>query len=197
MWAIFIAIFGGLYWMFKLGSDSYSSRQADIINRRFVDGQEEWRKHVVDFRTEVQIRDELYTKAFHRMSEDALCVIRTLPDLGSANFDFRSRKKSSFYVYQMILYIQMVKHGKLTSLYNTELGNLLELSLDTRPTKRARIEFGKWVENQLKSAGVQNANLYYTKKDYASFEWEPFIYDVNNAIRVTDPSLESQMLGLH
>lgn len=114
-----------------------------------------------------------------------------MPGLENANFDFNAREKSRFYVSQMALYIQMVKRGKLTSLFQTELG----LSLDTRPTKKARIAFGKWVESTLKEHGVKGANLYYTSKDYASFEWEAFIFDFSNAIRVTDPELESKMIG--
>lgn len=195
MWAIFIALFGGLYWAYKIGSDRAASKQAEERIEQHRVTQDRWYEQVKDYHLETQIRTDPGTPEFRRQCEEALAIIHTLPGLETANFDFGSRRKSSFYVSQMVLYIQMVKRGKLTSMFLTELGNYLELSLDTRPTKRARIAFGKWVENSLKSAGVDGANLYYTKKDYASFEWEPFIYDFSNAIRVTDPNLESQMIG--
>lgn len=195
MWAIFIALFGGIYWAYKIGSDRAASKQADEKIEQLRMTQDEWYKQVNDYQLEVQIRTEPGTPEFRKQCDEALALIHTLPGLEKAEFDFGSRRKSSFYVSHMVLYIQMVKRGKLTSLFQTELGNYLELSLDTRPTKKARIEFGKWVENSLKSAGVKGANLYYTKKDYASFEWEPFIFDFSNAIRVTDPSLESHMIG--
>lgn len=51
------------------------------------------------------------------------------------------------------------------------------------------------MESTLKEHGVKGANLYYTSKDYASFEWEAFIFDFSKAIRVTDPELESKMIG--
>lgn len=80
-------------------------------------------------------------------------------------------------------------------MFISELGNYIELALGTRPSKKARIAFGKWVESTLKAHGVKGANLYYTKKNYASFEWEPFVYDLNNAIRIDDPDLETRMIG--
>lgn len=195
MWAIFIALFGGIYWAAKIGSDRAASRQADfrIANIRQI--QDRWYHQVKDYNLETQMRVYPDTPGFLEKRKDAISFIRTLPGLENANFDFRSRKQSHYYVTEMILYIQMVRMGKLTSATTTELGNYLELSLDTRPSKAARIAFGKWVESSLKEHGVEHANLYYTSKDYASFEWEPFIYDWNGVISVHDPDLESKMIG--
>lgn len=195
MWAIFIALIGGIYLAYRLGSDKATSKQADKKIEQLRTTQDQWYQQVNDYQLEVQLRTEPGTPEFRKQCEEALAIIHTLPGLENANFDLNARDKSHFYVSHMALYIQMVKRGKLTSLFQTELGNYLELSLDTRPTKKARIAFGKWVESTLKEHGVKGANLYYTSKDYASFEWEAFIFDFSKAIRVTDPELESKMIG--
>lgn len=195
MWAIFIALFGGLYWAFKIGSDRAASNMADAKLKQLRAMQDKWYEQVKDYNLEVQMRAEPGTPEFREQCDDVIAFIRTLSGLETANFDFTSRKKSEFYVSQMVLYVQMVRIGKLPSLVLTELGNYLELSLDTRPSKAARIAFGKWVESTLKSFGVEYANLFYTKKDYASFEWEPFVFDLSKAISVNNPELESQMIG--
>lgn len=195
MWAIFIAIFGGLFWAFKIGADRAASKQSDQKLEQARITQDHWYEQVKDYNLETEIRTEPGTPAFRTQCDGAIAFIRTLPGLENANFDFGARRKSSFYVSQFVLYLEMVKRGKLPAMFITELGNYIELSLDTRPSKKARIAFGKWVESTLKAHGVKGANLYYTKKDYASFEWEPFIYDLSDAIRVDDPDLESQMIG--
>ena len=192
MWSFFVALFGGTYWAYKVGSDKAASRRADDKNFLMRCAQEKWTEQTRDYELEVQIRNTSDNAEYQKQYQEAIELIRTLPGLEKANFRYG---KSSFYVSQMVLYIQMVKRGKLLSGYQSQLGNFLELSIDKRPTKKARIEFGKWVENSLKNAGVMRANLYYTKKNYASFEWEPYIYDLSKAIRITDPNLESQMIG--
>ena len=195
MWAIFLAIFGGLFWIFKIGADKSLSKQADDKIKSMQETQDNWYSQVKDYGLETQMRAEPGTMKFAKQAEEAIAFIRTLPGLEQATFDFKSRSKSQFYVSQMVLYIQMVKVGKLPSLFITELGNYLELSLDIRPSKKARIAFGQWVESTLQAHGVKSARLYYTNKDYASFEWEPFIFDFTNVTRVTDPELEFKMIG--
>lgn len=195
MWAIFIALFGGVYWSLKIFSDRAASNIADRRIEQARTTQDHWYKQVKDYNLETGIRTEPGTPAFKAQCDEAIELIRTLPGLEKANFDFVSRKKSSHYVTQFVLYIQMVKRGKLPAMFITELGNYIELSLDTRPSKKARIMFGKWVESTLKAHGVNGARLYYTKKDYSSFEWEPFIYDFNNVVRIDDPDLETKMIG--
>lgn len=195
MWAIFVAVFGGLFWAFKISRDTATSKRADKKLEQMRLAQDHWYEQVKDYDLETRIRATPGTPAFKTQCDEAIAFIRTLPGLENANFDLGARRKSSFYVSQFVLYLEMVKRGKLPAMFITELGNYIELSLDTRPSKSARIAFGKWVESTLKAHGVENANLYYTKKDYASFEWEPFVYDLNNAVRVDDPNLESKMIG--
>lgn len=195
MWAIFIALFGGMYWAFKIGADRAASNKADIRIANIREIQRRWYQQVKDFDLETRVRVYPDTPGFIEKRNDAIAFIRTLPGLANANFDFHSRKNSYHYVTEMVLYIQMVRMGKLTSATTTDFGNYLELSLDTRPSKAARIAFGKWVESSLKKHGVEHANLYYTSKNYASFTWEPFIYDWNGVISVNDPTLESKMIG--
>lgn len=195
MWAVFVAVLGGLFWAFKIGRDITASKKADKKLEQMRITQDHWYEQVKDRDLENEIRAVHGTPAFRTQCNEAIAFVRTLPGLENANFDLGARKKSSFYVSQFVLYLEMVRRGKLPAMFITELGNYIELSLDMRPSKRARIAFGKWVESTLKSHGIEGANLYYTKKDYASFEWEPFIYDLNNAIRIDDPDLESQMIS--
>lgn len=195
MWAIFIALFGGIYWSIKLASEQSKTIIANDKIYNLGAMQSRWRQQVEDYNLETQIRVHYGDPGFIEKCNEAILFIRTLPGLENANFDFHSRKKSSFYVSRMVLYIQMVKLGKLPSDCIRELGNYLELSLDTRPSKAARIAFGKWVQATLKSFRVENANLYYTGKNYASFEWEPFIYDLTTATSINDHKLESKMIG--
>jgi hypothetical protein len=195
MWSIFIAIFGGLYWAIKIGSDRSKSRIADERISRRMAVQDRWREQVYDYNIETRLCVYPGDKDFQRKCDSAISFIRTLPGLVDANFDFRSRKQSPYYVSRMILLIQMVRFGKLPSECVSELGNYLELSLDTRPSKAARIAFGKWVELYLQTHGVAHANLYYTHKNNASFVWEPFVKDFDTATHISDPDLESQMIG--
>lgn len=48
----------------------------------------------------------------------------------------------------------------------------------------------------MQSNGVPEARLYYKGEDYASFAWEPYVFDSSKAVRVTDPDLESKMMGI-
>lgn len=195
MWAIFIAIFGAIYWAAIIGSDRAKSRIADErINRRMA-MQDRWREQVYDYNLETRLCVYPGDNDFQQKCDIAISFIRTLPGLSDANFDFYSRKQSRYYVSRMILYIQMMKLGKLPSDCIRELGNYLELSIDTTPSKAARIAFGKWVELYLQTHGVAHANLYYTHKNNASFEWEPFVKDFDTATHISDPDLESQMIG--
>lgn len=195
MWAIFIALFGIIFWAFKIGADRSSSREADRRLAQHKNNWDDWYAAVKDYDLEKRIEAEFDAGAYNTMADSALQFIRTLPGLEYADFDYRSRKNSSYYIRSLILYIEMVKRGKLESAHITELGNYIELALDLRPSKAARIAFGKWVENTLQEHGVTNARLYYTGKDYASFEWEPFVYDHSKAYRITEPDLESKMMG--
>ena len=42
MWAIFIAIFGGLFWAFKIGADRAASKQADQRLEQARIAQDHW-----------------------------------------------------------------------------------------------------------------------------------------------------------
>ena len=48
----------------------------------------------------------------------------------------------------------------------------------------------------MRANGVEEAKIYYTGKSYASFSWEPYVYDKSKAIPLTDPELESKMMGI-
>ena len=64
MWAIFIALFGGLYWAFKIGSDRAASNMADAKLKQLRAMQDKWYEQVKDYSLEVQMRAEPGTPAF-------------------------------------------------------------------------------------------------------------------------------------
>ena len=198
MWAIFIAIFGGLYLAFKFGSDRAASKQADAKLEQQKLGWEAWDSLVIDSKLEAEIESSLITPEPAKfLKDEALKLIRTFHGLEYADFnEYYNAKYKDYYVRAMVAYIELVRHGKLPELKHSEVPNYLELSLDIRPSKRARIEFCKWLEETMQSNGVPEAKLYYKGEDYASFAWEPYVFDFSKAVRLTDPELESKMMGI-
>ena len=198
MWAIFIAIVGGLFWAFKIGSDRAASKNADAKLQQCRTNWKIWNNLVVDSQLESRIETDLIVpETARQLKQDALELIRSFHGLDHADFnEHYNNKYRDYYVRAMVEYIELVKRGKLPSLECSEIPNYIELSLDICPSKRARIEFCKWVENTLRSNGVEGARIYYTCKDYASFSWEPYIHDTNTAIPLTDPNIESKMMGI-
>ena len=59
MWAIFIALFGGLYWAHRLGSDRSASKRADQELEIKKSYWEDWEKAVVDNTLEMHIDSDL------------------------------------------------------------------------------------------------------------------------------------------
>lgn len=198
MWAIFIAIFGGLFWAFKIGADKASSNKADAELRTAKKNWDEWNSLVTDDDLESKIHTNLIVpETAKQIKADTLALIRSFHGLECADFnEYYNAKYRDYYVRAMALYVELVQYGKLPALERSEIPNYIELSLDITPSKRARIEFCKWVEETMRAHGVEDARIYYTGKDYASFVWEPYVHDFSTAIRVTDPDLESKMLGL-
>lgn len=198
MWAIFIAIFGGLFWAFRVRADRVSSIKADTELNTLKTSWEKWSTTVMDDDLESKIQTDLIvTETAKKIKTSTLELIRSLHGLEYADFnEHYNAKYKDYYVRTMVSYVELVRHGKLPALEMREIPNYIELSLDITPSKRARIEFCKWVEETMRSHGIENAKIYYTGKDYASFVWEPYVFDFSTAIRVTDPDLESKMLGI-
>lgn len=198
MWAIFIALFGGLYWVFKLGADRNLSKKAEASLQQCRLNWEEWSNLVVDSQLETRVNTNLIIpETAEQLKKDALTLIRSFYGLELADFnEHYDNKYRDYYVRAMAKYIELVKHGKLPVLECSEIPNYIELSLDIRPSKRARIEFCKWVEDTMRSNGVESARIYYTGKSYASFRWAPYVYDTSTVIPLSDPDLESKMIGI-
>lgn len=198
MWAIFVALFGGLYLAYKLGSDVAASKRFDREHNKHMTCWEEWERSVVDNSVEDRIESDIMSpETFIKLKQDTIELIRTFHGLKYADFNtYYDAKHKDFYVREMVKYIELVKRGKLPSLGHGDVPNYLELSLDIRPSKRSRIEFGKWLEKTMRSNGVSCAALYYTGKSYASFAWAPYIANLSSATRIDDPELESKMMGI-
>lgn len=198
MWTIFIALFGGLYWAFKISSDMADSRTADIKISRRQHVQNAWRSLVVDKRLETQItRNLLIPETAVLMKSDALKLIRSLHGLERANYNkYYNAKYKDYYVRALVAYIELVKLGKLPSLNCWKIPNYLELAIDVSPSKRARVEFCRWIEKTLRENGVDEAEIFYTGESYASFSWAPYVFEPSKAIPLHDPNIEEKMLGI-
>lgn len=198
MWAIFIALFGGLYLAYKLGSDRAASKRADLeldIKKSYW---ENWEQTVVDNELERRIDVELTVpESAAKLKNDALNLVRSFYGLQYADFNtYYDAKYKDYYVRKLVAYIELVKHGKLPLLQYTDVPNYLELALDIRPSKRSRIEFAKWLERTMRDNGVPHATLYYKGEDYASFAWAPYVFDMSKAVALDDPNIESKMMGI-
>lgn len=198
MWAIFIALFGGLYWAYKLGSDWSAYKRAEQVFEIRESYWKDWMKTVIDSTLETRIDSDLIKPEIAgHLKNDALEIIRSFHGLQHADFNNHyDAKYKDYYVRKMAAYIELVRHGKLPLLQDREVPNYLELSLDIRPSKRSHIEFAKWLEQTMRANGVPNATLYYTGENYPSFVWAPYVFDRSKAIAIDDPSLESRMMGI-
>ena len=198
MWAIFVVLLGVLFGVFKLGADRTSSRQADQKLEQTKLSWDSWDSLVTDTALESQIETSLMVaETAIRLKEDALKILRSFHGLEHADFNnYYDAKYKDYYVRAIVTYIELVKHGKLPELQHSDVPNYLELSLDIRPSKRARIEFCKWLEETMQSNGVPDARLYYKGEDYTSFAWEPYVFDMTKAVPLSDPDLESKMTGI-
>lgn len=198
MWAIFIAVFGGLFWMCKIVADKSSSNEADRKLRVLKSNWDDWKTMVVDEKLESKIETNLFIpETAQQMKADTLKLIRSFHGLEHADFnEHYNNKYRDYYVRAMVRYVELVKQGKLPSLEYSRIPNYIELSLDIRPSKRARIEFCKWVECTMRKNGVSEAKIYYTGENYASFSWEPYVFNMDTAIPLVNPKLESKMMGV-
>lgn len=198
MWAIFIAIFGGLFLAMQLGSDRSASRQADIRLDQHRRCLADWRSMVVDRELETHIETNLIVpETANVLKKNTLELIRSFHGLEEANFNYYyNAKYKDYYVRALITYVELVRVGKLPSLEYGEIPNYIELAIDLTPSKRARVEFCRWVENTMRENGVSSAKLFYTGESYASFSWAPYVFDPSKAISVNDPNIEKKMRGI-
>lgn len=58
MWAVFVAVFGGLFWAFKIGKDVSASNQADKKIKQIRMAEGHWYEQVKDIDLEIRIREE-------------------------------------------------------------------------------------------------------------------------------------------
>ena len=107
MWAIFIALFGGLYLAYKLGSDRAASKRADLeldIKKSYW---ENWEQTVVDNELERRIDVELTVpESAAKLKNDALNLVRSFYGLQYADFNtYYDAKYKDYYVRKLVAYI--------------------------------------------------------------------------------------------
>lgn len=193
MWAIFIALFGGLYWAFKLGNDRAKSNEAD---RRITDWRERndrWQSSVLDEELNAKTMAMVETEeGFQELKDKALKVLRQLPGLEYADIQGRISSAAK----HTVRFIEMVNHGKLPHGDESWLSGSLWSCLDLEFSKKAKAEFVRWVEKTMQQHGQSDARLYYNIVGYdAEFEWEQHMDTFENATSVNDPNLENIIHG--
>ena len=198
MWAIFVVLFGALYWAFKIGSDKAVSRSEDAKIGLQQHIQNTWRSLVVDDELEAQITTNLLIpETAALLKSNSLELIRSFHGLERAGYNqYYNAKYKDYYVSALVIYIELIKLGKLPSLNCREIPNYLELAIDISPSKRARVEFCTWVEKTLRDNGVKEAKIFYTGESYGSFSWAPYVLDPSKAVPLSHPDIEEKMLGL-
>lgn len=201
MWAIFIAVFGGLYWIYKLAGERIGIREFEKKSAAREDRTRAWKDSVLD--------DNLNSKAismsetedgFSMLRQEALDVIRKLPGLEEANVSnfISDNSKRSF------IYIYMVKRGKLPRWDEMQIPASIWRCTDLEFSKRSMVAFARWVEKTMRDNGHQSARLRYSRRlsgavncyeKRAVFLWEQTLFDLNDSIRVFDTDIEDNIIG--
>ena len=140
----------------------------------------------------------MFPEKWEQMKTDTLKLVRSLPGLEYANFNENyDRKTRDYYVKQLVLYVELVKLGKIPKHEVFAIPPYLELAIDLYVSKRATIEFCKWVEKTLRGNGVP-AKLYYSKSRFPDpWVWEPYTQFISDAMPLSVPDIEHRVLGIN
>ncbi len=157
MWEFLVSLFGGLFWGGKIASESAKTKIANQKLAALRISMDEWYAQVKDFAFEVSIRKRIGEDGFTEQAKEALAVIRSFPHLESANFAYGADKDSDSHIEEIVTYIQMVKHGKLSSAWVTELCRDLGPSIGTTLKKNTRIAFDRRDAATLREHGIVGA----------------------------------------
>lgn len=189
MWSIFIALFCGLYLVFKTGNDRLKLNAADQKMCDWRNSYDLWRSRVLDnglnHKTLSMVDSE---EGFQILKQRAMIVIRQLPGLKHANMKGRISHPAR----HMVRLIEMVSHGKLPHGEENWLSASIWNCLDLEFSKKAKVEFVRWIERTMQQQGVADAKLYYNViGDNEVFEWGQHILSFDDTVSVDNINLES------
>lgn len=186
--AFLMAMFGILFWGAVFFNDRMSTQEADRWLAANEKRRKEWDDKVIDLELEREIRHGMDVDYMHYY-ESALSTIREI--FNNDRIDFLSGYEYEYYINASILYLELIKHGKLPKLSFGEAYSILDLRINMEPTIALDAKFHKWQEDMMALNGVDNARIYHEKKSYAdrtniSYYWEAYVIDLEGSVRSID-----------
>lgn len=193
MWAIFIVLFGGLYWAFKIGGERAQSRETD---RMFVDWKNRydiWCHSIHDEELNARTMRMVETEeGFQVLKDRAQRIIRQIPGLEYADIGCRISSAAR----HAVRFFEMVTHGKLPHGDERWLSSSLWTCIDLEFSMQAKVELARWIEKTMQQNGQQNAHLYCKTIEHdVVFEWESHMSTVDGAISLNDPGIRNIVYG--
>lgn len=201
MWALYVALFGGVFWLCKLGHDRIQSKETD---RRIVALQaqyERWTDSVKDDWLNKWTIDMVGKESgYLKLQEEAIDVIRKLPGMEHAKLQ-GARSSAARHA---VRFIVMVKRGRLPNGDCDRIPMSIWQCTDISFSKRAIVSFARWVEHTMQANGHPEARLFYSEKlsgavnDYekrAVFLWEPVIDSFDGMYSASFQGLEQVIIG--
>lgn len=201
MWALYVALFGGVFWLCKLGHDRLQARETerriDVLQAQY----ERWKTSVQDEWLNKYTIDMVKTeRGYLKLQEEALVVIRELPGMEHAKL----QGVRSSAARHAVRFIAMVNQGKLPHGDCDRIPLSIWHCTDVSFSKRAIVAFARWAETTMQAHGHPEARLYYSEKlsgavnDYeksAVFQWEPVVTSFDGMYSASYQGLEQVMVG--
>ncbi len=201
MWALFIAIFGGVFWFCKLGHDRLQAKETDHRIANLQAQYERWENSVRDDWLNKYTIDMVNTEGgFLKLQEEAIEVIRQLPGMEHAKMQCGLSDAAR----HAVRFIVMIKRGKLPHGDCDRIPMSIWQCTDVGFSKRSMVAFARWAEATLRANGHPDAKLYYSKKlsgavnsyeKSAVFQWEAALISFDGVYSVSYQGVEQVMIG--
>lgn len=201
MWALYIALFGGVFWICKLGHDRLQVKEADRRIALLQAQYERWEDSVRDDLLNKYTMDMVKTnRGFLELQREAIDVIHQLPGMEHA----KMQSSLSNAARHAVRFIVMVKRGKLPHGDCDRIPMSIWQCTDVSFSKEAMVAFVRWVESAMQKNGHPDARLYYSEKlsgavnNYekgAVFQWEPALISFDGVYSVAYQDIEQVIIG--
>lgn len=201
MWALYIALFGGVFWLCKLGHDRLQSKETDRRIAMLQAQYERWENSVRDDFLNKWTIDMVHKESgYLKLQEEALDVIHKLPGMEFAKLQ-GARSSAARHA---VRFIVMVKRGKLPHGDCDRIPLSIWQCTDISFSKKAIAEFARWAESTMQANGHPEARLYYSEKlsgavnNYeksAIFLWEPAITSFEGVYSASYQGIERVIIG--
>lgn len=198
MWELLLALFGGVSLTYRYLSDRSKTMSFDEKMDKAKLDRLSWSEWVEDYELEERTKALMMCwDRYRQMERDTLNLIRSFHGLERAKFNKNyDRKTKDYYVKQLVLYVELVKLGKLPRHELSAVPLYLCPAINLRVSKRAIIEFCKWVEQSLRDNGIP-ARLFYSQSCLTKpWIWEPYAQFSSDAIPLSSPDIEDKVYGI-